>query len=337
VAAETPRPSYLALNQVKVGGRERHLMYAVNVGDAQHSMVSTFELDVNSGALTPLGQVTAAGAGPCYIAVDATGGSAYVANFSGGTIASYKVLGDGTLSEPVDRVNFHDDKILGYHGPNAERQMGPHPHSSMLSPDNRFLIVNDLGNDDIAIFPIDPTTAHLGAPHLFESQVAGSGPRHVAFHPNGRWVYGINEMGSRIDQYLWTSAHASPGVQPEALLTDARHSVSTLDAAFHGTNTAAEIVVAPSGNFVYASNRGENSLVVFDVEPLTGSLTLSQRIGCGGKTPRHFTPDQTGNWLICGNQDSGSVTVFARNQRTGKLSGPTQSVEIESPMFALFV
>jgi 6-phosphogluconolactonase len=340
LAAPCIRPAYLALNEIahrEQPQQVRHLLYATNEGDANNSTVTTYSLDPGNGALTPLSQVSAGGLGPCYIAVDASGQSAYVANYAGGTIASYAVLHDGTLSEPVDRVDFHNQKIFGHHGPNKARQDGPHPHSTMLSPDNRFVIVNDLGNDDIAIFPIDAKTAHLGTPHLYQSLTPASGPRHMAFHPNQRWAYGINEIASRIDQYLYTSTHAAVGVEAEAILTGAGHSVSTVATGFRGVNTAAEIVVTPTGDFVYASNRGEDSLVVYSIDEIAGTLTFVQRISCGGKTPRHFTLDHSTNWIVCGNQDSASVTVFARDGGSGRLSGPVQTLPLESPMFTLFV
>lgn len=327
LAAPTVRPSFFAWNQL----RGKRLLYAINEGDEQTSAVSTFGLDPSSGSLTLLGQVSAGGSGPCYIAVDATGRSAFVANYGGGTVSSFLVQPDGTLSEPVERVNFHDEKVLGR--PSAA---SPHPHSSMISPDNRFLIVNDLGNNAIATLPIDVQTARMGGLHLFPNRNAGAGPRHMAFHPNGRWAYGIDELSSKIDHYLWNSTHDSKGVPAEALLTDTGHTVSTLDAGYHGTNSAAEIAVSPDGAFVYASNRGEDTLVVFAVGSTTGQLTLSQRIACGGRTPRHFTLDPSGQWLLCGNLESASMTVFARNASSGRLTGTAQMLAIEAPMFTLF-
>lgn len=333
--ASTLRPSFLALNPVARPGQVR-LLYAANEGDAHTSTLTTFSVTPGpTPTLTQLNQVSSGGEGPAYLAIDATGRSAYAANYAGGTVASFLVQPDGTLSQPVDRIDFHD-KAFGHHGPIPGRQDAPHPHSSMLSPDNRFLIVNDLGNDNIVVFPIDPATARLGTPH-FESRPPGTGPRHVAFHPNGRWAYGIDELSNCIDQFLWNATKGGPGMEAQALFTDATHSVSTLDPSFHGTSTAAEIVVSPSGDCLYASNRGENSLAVFTIDPAKGTLTLAQRISCGGKGPRHFTLDPSGKWLVCGNQDSASVTVFARDNGTGHLSGPVQTLPLESPMFTLFL
>jgi 6-phosphogluconolactonase len=260
-----------------------------------------------------------------------------VANYAGGTIASYAVLRDGSLTQPVDRIDFHDQSVFGHTGPVKARQDGPHPHSATLTPDNRFIVVNDLGDDAIALFPIDARTGHLSKPHLFTSMPPGTGPRHLAFHPNERWAYGIDELASRIDQYLYTDMHAVEGVEAQAVLTAVGHSASTLDPSYRGVNTAAEVVITPLGDFLYASNRGENTLVVFAIDQGNGALTFVQRIPCGGKTPRHFTLDHSGNWIVCGNQDSASVTVFARDPGTGKLSGPVQTMPLESPMFTLFV
>lgn len=357
LAAACLRPTFLALNGIYIpippqpkskaeirlpraaqpSNELRHVLYAVNEGDEKTSAISSYQLDPATGALKLMGQVSSGGAGPCFIAVDTSGRSAYVANYAGGTIASYQVLPDGSLSQPAGRVDFHNREIFGHAGPVKPQQDGPHPHSTTLSPDNRFIIVNDLGNDSIATFPIDAKTALLGKPHLFQTMKPGSGPRHIAFHPNQRWAYGIDELSSRIDQYLYTDMHASPGIEAQAILTGAGHSVSTLAPGFRGTSWAAEVFVVPTGDYLYASNRGEDTLVVFAVDERTGTLTFRQRISCGGKTPRHFTLDHSGNWLICGNQDSASVTVFARHAGTGKLTGPVQTMALESPMFTLFV
>lgn len=336
LAASCVRPSFMALNRRVMGKNVRTFLYAIDAGTAQTSGVTSFEVNPTTGALSQIGQTGSGGEGPCYIAVEAEGRSAYVADYNGGSIATYLVKPDGSLSEPVDRVDFHTPRF-GHHGPIAARQDATHPHTAMLSPDNRFLIVSDLGNDDIVIFPVNPATAKLGAPNVIAARLPGTGPRHLAFHPNGRWVYGIDELANRVDQYLWNSTRGSSLAEPVAILTDTDRSVSTLDAGFQGTSTAAEIVVTADGNFVYGSNRGEDTLVVFAVDATNGNLTFVQRVSCGGKTPRHFTLDPSGKWLICGNQDSASVTVFAVNTGNGKLSGPVQTLPIESPMYTLFV
>jgi 6-phosphogluconolactonase len=332
--APTLRPTYLALAPPTSGQQRR--LYAVNEVSDPSGTVSSFLINTTSGALSPINQVTSAGAGPCYISVDATGESAFVANYAGSTIASYRIRPDGSLSQPVARIDYKERRF-GTRGPVAARQDAPHPHSVHLSPDNRFLLVSDLGSDEISVFPIDPATAELGAPALFSNDRPGSGPRHIAFHPNGRWVYSINELDSTIDHFLWTTT--SSRTDPQGLLSYTGFHISTIAPGFPvAKNTAAEVSISADGNFLYASNRGDDSLVVFTIALADGSLTLVQRISCGGKTPRHFTlsSESDERWLLCGNEDSSTVTVFRRDGATGRLGGPVQTISVPSPMFSLF-
>ena len=332
LAAATPRPSFLALSPATSQGHRR--LYAVNAIGNASATVTSFLVDPGSGALTQINQVSSDGAGPCYVSIDDTGKAAFVANYVGSTIATYRILPNGALSEPVERFDYKDHRF-GKRGPVTARQDVPHPHSVHLSPDNRFLLVNDLGSDEISVFTIDPASARLGPPALFPSPHPGSGPRHIAFHPNGRWVYSINELDSTIDFFLWTTT--SSRTEPQGLLVNSGHRVQTAAPDFPtGKNTAAEVAVSLDGNFLYASNRGEDTLVVFSIAQ-DGQLNLLQRIACGGKTPRHFTLDPTGRWLLCGNQDSSSITVFRRDGGTGKIGGPIQTLPVDSPMFTLFV
>jgi 6-phosphogluconolactonase len=332
LAAETVRPSFLASAHVGT----RPILYAANEGhDEPSSSISAFVIDPATGALKLLNKVSAAGAGPCYVSVDATAHNAFCANYAGSSIASFRIHPDGSLSDPVAKINFKQP-AFGHHGPNAARQDAPHPHSATISPDNRFLVVNDLGSDSIDTFYIHADTAELGALQLNPSRVPGTGPRHIAFHPNDRWAYGIDELSNKIDHYLWNTTHGIGSAEPVALLTNAGNTVSTLDPSFHGPNTAAEIALSPDGKFILCSNRGENSLVVFRIDEVTGAPSFVQRIACGGKTPRQFTLDLAGRWLLCGNQDSSTVTVFSRDENTGHLIGPTQTVPVDMPQMVLF-
>jgi 6-phosphogluconolactonase len=330
LAAETLRPSFLALAHDAAGQR---CLYAANEANDPSATLSSFVVDSATGALRPLNQVSAAAAGPCYLSIDATGDTAYVADYAGSTIATYHVYPDGRLSPPVERIDFKDPKF-GKRGPVTARQDVPHPHSVHLSPDNRFLLVNDLGSDEISVFAIQPG-AHLGEPALFTNDRPGSGPRHIAFHPNGRWVYSINEIDSTIDHFLWTTT--SSRTSPEGLLVNTGQHVKTIAPNFPAAkNTAAEVAVSSDGNYLYASNRGEDSLVVFSIASTDGALTFVQRISCGGRTPRHFTLDPSGRWLLCGNQDSATVTIFRRDGGSGRIGGPAQTIPLDSVMFTLF-
>ena len=327
LVAETLRPSYLALSPSAPDVPRR--LYAVNAVADPSATVTSFAIDPASCALRQLNRVTSAGAGPCYISLDATGESAFVANYVGSTIATYRVQPDGSLSEPVVRLDYKQSRF-GKRGPNV-RQDVPHPHSVHLSPDNRFLLVNDLGSDAISVFTVDPATARLGPPALFTNDRPGSGPRHIAFHPNGRWVYSINELDSTIDRFLWTTTSS------QGLLVIAGPPVKTIAPGFRvAKNTAAEVAISDDGGFLYASNRGEDTLVVFTISPTDGALSFMQRIPCGGKTPRHFTLDPSGRWLLCGNQDSATVTILRRDKYTGRLAGPVQTVALDSVMFTMF-
>jgi 6-phosphogluconolactonase len=329
LVAETLRPSYLALSTPVAGHRR---LYAANEANDPSATLSGFMMDPATGALHLINQVTATTAGPCYVSLDATGETAFVANYAGSSIASYRVLPNGALSEPVERIDYKNPKF-GKRGPVAARQDAPHPHSVHVSPDDRFLLVSDLGSDAITVFPIEPG-AKLGTPEVYPNNRPGCGPRHLAFHPNGRWVYSINEIDSTIDHFLWSTT--SSRTDPQGMLVNTDSFVTTIAAGFpQAKNTAAEVAISSDGEFLYASNRGEDSLVVFSITG-GGQLTFLQRISCGGKTPRHFTLSPDGRWLLCGNQDSATVTVFRRDGASGKLTGPVQTQPLDSVMFTLF-
>ena len=336
LVAETPSPSFFALS----ASGSRRILYAGNETSDSSSSVTAFAIDPQTsttpGHLSPIGKVSSGFPGPCYVSVDSTGHAVFVADYAGSGIASFRIQPNGALSEPVERISYKDTAKFGSPGPNKDRQDAPHPHCVTISPDNRFLVVCDLGNDRISTFAIDPATARLSTsePHLFSNSRPGSGPRHVAFHPNSRWVYVINELDSTIDHFLWTTTRSQT---PQALLVLAGTPVKTTADDFPADkNTAAEIAISPNGYYVYASNRGEDSLVVFSIDQNSGALKFSQRISCGGRKPRQFTLDPTGNWLLCGNQDSDSITVFRRDSATGQLSGPVQTLPADDPVFTLF-
>lgn len=333
LAAATVRPSYLAASPLGVGGHRS--LYAVNAIKDPGATVTTFAIDPNTGGLGQLGQVSSGGSGPAYVSVDSSGRSAFVADYYGSSVASYRVQPDGALSGPVERIDFKDKGQFGALGSNTARQDAPHPHCATVSPDNRFLLVCDLGTDHISVFQIHPETGRLSDHALFSNNRPGSGPRHVVFHPNGRWVYCINEIDSTIDHCLWTATRFAD--TPQGLLVNTNMPVKTIAADFAADkNTAAELAVSGDGNYLYASNRGEDTLVVFSIRARDGRLSPLQRIACGGRTPRHFTLDPTGQWLLCGNEDSGSVTVFRRDGATGRLSGPVQTMPLDSPLMTLF-
>jgi 6-phosphogluconolactonase len=321
-AAETADPSFLAVTP------SGDALFCVNETETspqpdrtKGGSVSAFRRDHASGRLMPQNSVPSGGSDPCHITTDRAGRVVFVANYSSGTLSSYRVNPQG-LDGPVAHIPFHGS------GPNKERQEGPHTHGVTLSPDERFLLVNDLGIDRIMVFHTNLATGELketGAPWQAKP---GSGPRHSIFHPNGRWVYSINEMASTVDVLAWNAQSGHLTFRSEVLV----HSAS-----FTGQSKAAELLVDHTGRFLYASNRGEETLVVFAIDPQTGALSFVQRVSSGGKTPRSFTLDPSQKWLIVANQDSQNIVVFARDPKSGNLKQTERSYRLGAPVSLLFV
>jgi 6-phosphogluconolactonase len=229
---------------------------------------------------------------------------------------------EGALSHAVSRLQYTG------HGANPERQAVPHTHCTTVSPDNRYLLVNDLGLDRIYVYHFDPHTAKLTSndPPFYEA-LPGSGPRSFAFHPSGKWAYSLNEIANTIDALAWDGERGT--------LTRLQN-LSTLPPGFTGSNTAATVVADSSGRFLYASNRGDNSVAVFSINDRNGTLKSIQHVDSGGKTPRHFTLDPGNQWLLVANQDSSNLVVFARNVRTGKLTPTGRQYALGLPVCLVF-
>jgi 6-phosphogluconolactonase len=316
LAAETKNPTFLAV------APGEHFLYAVNeVADA--SAVSAFALDATTGKLSPLNQQTSGGSGPCHISVDATGKCLLVANYNSGSIAALPIHADGSLGEATTNIQHTGSSV------NHDRQAGPHAHSIYPSPDNRFALNCDLGLDKIFAYRLDADAGKLSANDPpFATVAPGSGPRHLVFSADGKFAYVISEMASTITVFNYAAANARMAeVQ----------TISTLPKDFSGKSTAAEIILHPSGKFLYASNRGHNSIAVFAVDQKTGALAFIENQSTQGRTPRHFVIDPTGRWLLAENQDSNSVVVFAIDADTGKLKPTGQTMSIGAPVCAVFV
>jgi 6-phosphogluconolactonase len=310
LAIETPRPVFLAAHGTHI--------YSVNEINGPHDTITVFTREPD-GKLRILNSVPAQGVGPTFIEIHPSGRAAYVANFGNGSVTSFRVLPGGKLSQPVSHFQNTGK------GPKPE-QTGPHAHSAVVSPDGNFLLVNDLGGDEIRIFRIDAQDPATLTPHGSWNAKPGSGPRHIAFAPDGRTVYSINELNSTIDVLAW-NAHAGS-------LSTGGPSVSTIDDDFKAVNTAAEILVSPDGRFLYASNRGEDTIVTFTITPQ--GLTFLQRIPCGGKTPRHMTLSPDGKHLLAANLDSANITVFRRDGQSGMLTPAGHTITVPHPVFILF-
>lgn len=315
LAAEIKNPSFVAAHP---NGR---YLYAVT--ESNKGSVSAFSIDPATGKLTLLNTKSTRGNGPCWVSVDATGKMVLVANYGSGSFAAYPIESDGKLGESSAFIQDQGK------GANPERQKGPHAHSLTVAPKDKFAIGADLGLDKLFVFKLDPAHGTLTANDPPYAEVkGGSGPRHFAFHPNGRFGYVTNEMGSTVMAFAWDGTR---GTLREL------QSLSTLPADFKGENTTAEIAVHPSGKFLYDSNRGADDIAIFRIDRRKGTLTPVEHTSTGGKEPRNFTIDPTGAFLIAANQNSDNVVVFRVDQATGKLTPTGQTLEIGSPVCVTFV
>jgi 6-phosphogluconolactonase len=325
LAAEARSPSFLALSP------DGKTLFAVNEVDsyqgAKTGAVSAYSLDREAGKLTLINTVASQGAGPCHLTTDRTGRVLVVANYTGGSAASFQVAADGRLSEAVSQ--FHYESSGPGPGQDKSRQEASHAHRATVSPDNGFVLINDLGLDRIHIYRLDAGTAKLTPNDPAEwKAVPGSGPRALRFHPSGRWAYCVNELTSTVAQLAWDH---STGVL--TLVQDTPLELPD----FHGVTRASEIVFDSKGRFAYVANRDNNFLASFHVDPASGKLSDLRRTPCGGKTPRHIALDPTQRWILVANQDSNLISVFARNPGNGRLSMTGKDFPIQSPQCILFI
>ena len=321
LAVATASPSFLALHP------SQRFLYAAgetSLLEGKHvSGVAAFSLDAKTGRLTLLNRQSAGGQGPCHLAVDQSGKCLLVANYGNGAIAALPILADGTLGEPGTVIQHQGSSV------NPARQSGPHAHFITTDPADRFALACDLGLDKVLVYRLDPAKATLVANDPpFASVKPGSGPRHLAFHPSGRFVFLISEMSSTLTAFAYD---AKRGALKEL------QTISTLPETFTGERSGAEVQVHPSGKFVYGSNRGHDSIAVFGFDPRRGQLTCLQHQATQGKMPRHFALDPTGQWLLAENQESDSVVVFRVDATTGRLSPTGQTVSVGAPVCAVFV
>jgi 6-phosphogluconolactonase len=319
LAAETPDPSFLASD---AKGR---FLFAVNEADSfapgKSGGVSAFSVDAATGRLTPLNQQASGGASPCHLTLDAGGRFLLVANY-GGSLAVLPLSPEGRLSPVVSR---RDPQGRGPH----PRQDGSHVHGVYLDGLNRRLLAPDLGLDRILLYDFDPRTGGLeAADPAFAALAPGAGPRHLAFSPDGRFVHSVNELDSTVTTFAWDAA--GKRLEP-------RGTVKTLPEDFRGESYPAEIAAHPSGRFVYASNRGHDSLAVFAVEPATGALRRVAVVVAGGKRPRHFAIAPSGRWLLAAHQDSDSIAVFRIDPATGSLEAAGPPVWAPRPVCVFFL
>ena len=285
--------------------------------------VKAFAIDRKTGKLRFLNEVASGGTIPCYVALDKTGRYALVANYGSGSVEVIEVRRDGRLGKVTAFDQYSGSSV------NPERQEGPHAHSINVSPDNRFALAADLGLDKVFVYRFSEKAGVLLPNNPAYAVVnAGSGPRHVAFARNGRFVYVIGEMKSNITTFAYD---ARRGILRKL------QTVSTLPKGYKGQSDCAEVAVSPNGKFVYGSNRGHDSIAVFAADPKKGTLAPVERVPSGGKCPRHFAIDPTGRYLLVANQESDTVTVFAVDRKTGRLTATGETATVKSPACVRFV
>ena len=323
LAAETQNPSFLAVHP------QRTFLYAVNeVGTFEGKpggSVSGFGVDRQTGRLTVLNQQSSRGGGPAHLVVDREGRNVLVANYGGGSVAVLPIGSDGML-KPASAFVQHEGSSI-----HPRRQTRPHAHSINVAPSNRFAYAADLGLDKVLIYRFDPEAGSLTPTNPpFAAVKPGSGPRHFAFHPEGRFAYVINEI-------LLTVTAFRHDTESGALAES--QTISTLPPGQEpqeGYSTA-EVQVHPSGRFLYGSNRGHDTIVVFSIDQETGRLTYVQNESTQGSAPRGFGIDPTGTYLLAANQRSDSVVVFRIDPQTGRLSPTGHKVELGSPVSVKFI
>ncbi|MCY4652317.1 MAG: lactonase family protein [Dehalococcoidia bacterium] len=313
-------PSFLALHPNK-----RFLYAASEVEDfagKRQGAVYAYSVNAESGELTCINSQGSGGPGPCHVKVDATGRFVLAANYHGGSVCMLPINEDGSIAPASDFIQHEGSSV------NPRRQDQAYAHSINSDPQNRFAYVPDLGQDRVVIYRLDTENRQLAPSRPAYVEVnPGFGPRHFDFHPNGQWAYLINELGSTITAFEYEQGSGG--------LSDFQV-VGTLPTGFSGSNTTADIHVHQSGRFVYGSNRGHDSIAIFSVDR-GGRLTPVGHCSTRGRTPRNFSIDPLGLFLIAANQDSDNIVSFHLDQESGQLTPTGQEVDIPMPVCVRFL
>ncbi len=304
-------PSFLVI------AKDNRHVYAVSETDGGE--VVALDFDPETGNFKKLSTVPSGGAHPCHITLDETGKWLFVGNYSGGNLSVIPVQQDGNIKEPVQTIQ-HTGR-----GPNAQRQEKSHVHSVNMAPGNKTLYVADLGTDKVTGYRFDAASGKLTDDGSV-SVSPGSGPRHMAFHPDGSFVYVIQELTGRITAFR----NKKGGLEKI-------EEVSTLPEGFSGNNACADLHISPDGRFLYGSNRFHDSMVIFKIDQASGRLTLVGHQDVLGKTPRNFSLTPDGAFVFVANQDTGNIVIFKRDQKTGKLSATGKEVNVSMPVCVSFL
>ncbi|HEX6888897.1 MAG TPA: lactonase family protein [Candidatus Nanopelagicales bacterium] len=318
VVADFPNPSFLAVHPTN------GCVYTVNERGTFEGQpgggLTALSVDPESGAMTVLGRTNSGGEDPCYVSIEASGRYLLVANYISGSVAMVPIRGDATLEAPSDVVAHSGSSV------HPQRQDSPYAHSIVPDPSNTFAVACDLGTDTLTVYRMDLLAGKL-VPHLEVTVPPGSGPRHLAFHPRRPMAYVVCELSSSVLAFAFDAAEGTLELVQE---------VSALpDGVEARASTAADIHVTPDGRYVYASNRGHDSLACFAVGG-DGLLVARHWTDCGGATPRGFVIDPTGRYLVVANQDSNTLVAFHVDAATGELTITGDPLEVPMPVCPRF-
>ena len=309
-------PTFLAIHP---SGK---FLYSVNRGPIDEmknsGSVSAFSIDPKTGKLTLLNQRPSYGTDPCHISIDKTGKWAFISNYTEGNFVVLPIFDDGLLGSSSDSRKHMGSSV------NPDRQQKPFVHSALVSPDNKFVLVSDLGTDKIVSYKLDVANGRIeNAKKPFVDMTPGSGPRHFDFHPNGNIVYSAEELTSTVGVLSYDKTNGS--------LTMQMDTIPSLPINFKGKNTAADIHVHPGGKYLYMSNRGANSLAIYSIDK-TGMINLIGQQDTKGKTPRNFMIDLKGEFILVANQDTDNIVTFKVDPKTGLLRYAGTQTKVPSPV-----
>lgn len=282
--------------------------------DDHSGTITAFKIDQNTGKIEKINELSSEGAGPCHIGIDPKGRFVYVSNYGGGNLAVYPIKQDGALGTATDIIQYSGNSI------NTSRQEAPHVHSAIPSKDGKYVYVSDLGTDKIMIYEIENSGKLKPAKVPYVKSKEGAGPRHFTIHEGGNFAYSVEELSSTIAAYkINTSSGALTFFQRVDMLDES--------SKYKGQNSAADIHISPDGNFLYASNRGQDNLSIFSINNKDGSLKRLGHQSSGGGHPRNFSVEKEGK-IIVANRDSDNIVVFEIDTETGKLSATEQEVKV---------
>lgn len=313
-ALDVTNPSYLAVSS------DRKVVLSVSEAGQGKGTVNSFSFQPATGQLKFINSVPSAGDHPCYVSVNDDRNLVFVGNYTSGTLSAVRLKADGSLDPDIQTIRHEGS------GADKSRQDKPHVHAVVLSPDGRYLLVPDLGTDKVNIYRIDATAAQPVSAAGEAAVNPGSGPRHITFHPNGKFAYLIQELDAHVTAFDYKAGKLT-----------VKQTVSLLAPEFKGKVGAADIHVSPDGKFLYGSNRGEaNEITIFAIGT-DGKLTYAGRQSTLGKNPRNFAIDPSGNFLLAANQDTNDVVIFRRDKKTGLLTDTGKRIEIDRPVCLKFV